>query len=210
MVDMVPLQGTAVIPGLARTVGDFWAWAYSNLVANTTRSTYGEYLVAAALGIDNAPRKEWTSYDLTYRERTIEVKTSGHLQAWHQNQPSIIEFDIAPRKYTWRPEDNVVTELRNPTRVASLYVFCIHTVQNVCDEELATHDPALLVGVQNWRFHAVPTFMIDRSFGNQKRVRYSSSRASVEPQGCRSCEYEKLKTFVDRYIDEIGAHLALA
>lgn len=128
MFQMRLLQGTTSIPGLSgKTVGDFWSWAYSDLIVNTTRCTYGEYLIATALGVDNAPRREWIPYDLTYRDTTIEVKTSGYLQAWHQERPSTIAFDIAPRTHTWRPEDNVITVLQEATRVASLYVFCIHT-----------------------------------------------------------------------------------
>ena len=41
----------------------------------------------------------------------------------------MIAFDIAPRTNTWNPENNVMTALQQATRVASLYVFCIHTAQ---------------------------------------------------------------------------------
>ena len=31
---------------------DFWSWAYSDLLDNTLRGSFSEFLVAAALGID--------------------------------------------------------------------------------------------------------------------------------------------------------------
>ena len=40
------------IPGVAggRTVGDFWAWAFSNILTNNLRGIFAEYLVGTALG----------------------------------------------------------------------------------------------------------------------------------------------------------------
>jgi hypothetical protein len=64
MFDTFLLEATTSIPGLAgKTVGDFWSWAYSNLIVNTTRSIFAEYLVATCLGLNGAPRQEWTTYD---------------------------------------------------------------------------------------------------------------------------------------------------
>ena len=40
------------IPGLGgSTVGDFWAWAYSDVLENTARGIFAEFLVGSALGI---------------------------------------------------------------------------------------------------------------------------------------------------------------
>lgn len=203
MFDMVLLQATTSIPDLDRTVGDFWSWAYSNLVTNTTRCTYGEYLVAVALGLDNVPRKEWTPYDLIYRDTTIEVKTSGYLQGWYQNKPSTIVFDIAPRTNTWNPENNVITGLQEATRVASLYVFCIHTAQLSKGAECGNRDMALLMGAQNWRFYAVPTSIINHLFGKQKQVRFSILRPCLERHRCAAATCEQLKSTVDRCVDAI-------
>jgi hypothetical protein len=203
MFDTVLLENTTPIPDLNRTIGDFWSWAYSNLLTNTIRCTYGEYLVAAARRVDNAPRTEWTPYDLVYRDTTIEVKTSGYLQTWHQKQPSTIAFDIAPRTHTWIPEDNVITALQEATRVALLYVFCIHTAQLSNNAESAKPEITSLMGTQNWRFYAVPTFLIDHLFEKQKQVRFSTLEARLNRQGYTSATYEQLKSTVDRCVDAI-------
>jgi hypothetical protein len=198
------LDGTTSIPGLGgKTFGHFWFWAYSNLIVNTTRSAYGEYLVASALGLDDEPRKEWTPYDLVYRDTTIEVKTSGYLQAWYQQQPSIVTFDIAPRVSTWKIEENIMTTLPEQTRVASLYVFCIHTAQ-LSNDTATERDLAFLMGAHNWCFHAAPTATIDRLFGKQKQVRYSILKSNLEKQGFFSTPYEQLKEAVDTCVEVIS------
>jgi hypothetical protein len=46
------------------TVGDFWEWAFGDLVTNTVRSVFAKYLVALALGVSDRPRVEWDQYDL--------------------------------------------------------------------------------------------------------------------------------------------------
>jgi len=56
------------IPNLpGHTLGDFWSWAYSEVLTNTTRSVFAEYLVGAALGVVNTPRVEWDRQDFEYR-----------------------------------------------------------------------------------------------------------------------------------------------
>jgi len=41
------------------TVGDFWSWAYSDILSNRNRSIYAEFLVGSALGVLDKPRMEW-------------------------------------------------------------------------------------------------------------------------------------------------------
>lgn len=69
---------------------DFWSWSYSDLLDNTLRGCYSEFIVAAALGIDlSEPRANWEPWDLTLYEEAnaihIEVKSGSYLQAWKQN-----------------------------------------------------------------------------------------------------------------------------
>jgi hypothetical protein len=56
------------------TVCDYWRWAYSDLLSNTNRSVFAEYLVGLALGVVDRPRVEWDSVDLRYGDHKIEVK----------------------------------------------------------------------------------------------------------------------------------------
>ena len=64
---------------------DFWRWAYSDLVSNAERGILAEYIVSCALGINQTVRSPWNKYDLLTQDNvSIEVKTSGYLQAWEQ------------------------------------------------------------------------------------------------------------------------------
>ena len=78
------------------TVGDFWAWAYSDILENTAREIFAEYLVGNALGVVKGVRPSgWGTFDLRYGDRNIEVKSSSYLQSWHQTALSVIRFDVA-------------------------------------------------------------------------------------------------------------------
>src|SRR3954466_16258321 len=86
------------IPGLGLTVSDFWSWAYSDMLSNRNRAVFAEFLVGAASGVLDRPRVEWDAYDLRYGDHKVEVKASVYLQSWHQTRPSVISFDIAPKR----------------------------------------------------------------------------------------------------------------
>ena len=47
-----------------RTLKDFWAWAFSDLVSNTERGKLAEYIVATAMGCDGGTSPTWGSFDL--------------------------------------------------------------------------------------------------------------------------------------------------
>ena len=71
------------------TVSDFWQWAYSDLLQNTTRGVLAEYIVAGLLGVDKTPRNPWLPFDLKLNDgTTVEVKTMSRLQAWSQKELS--------------------------------------------------------------------------------------------------------------------------
>ena len=83
------------------TLGDFWSWAYSDVLSNGNRAAFAEFLVASALGVTTQPRREWDMVDLRYKGKLVEVKASAYLQAWAQpNGPSKIIFDVA-KKLPW-------------------------------------------------------------------------------------------------------------
>ena len=89
---------------------DFWRWAYSDLVSNAERGILAEYIVACALGINQAVRRPWNKYDLLTQDNvSIEVKTSGYLQAWEQKNLSKIMFGIRPT-YGWDSGTNEYSE----------------------------------------------------------------------------------------------------
>ena len=101
------LEPDTPIPGVVggQTVGDFWAWAFSNILTNITRGLFAEFLVGTALGAVEGKRTEWDSYDLSYGDAHIEVKSSAYLQSWEQDKPSNIGWSISPSTYqTIRPQ----------------------------------------------------------------------------------------------------------
>jgi hypothetical protein len=69
------------IPPTGQTVGDFWAWAYSDVDTNVMRAVYAEWLVGTALGCVGRIRPSWTPWDLDYKGSGIEVKSTAVCQA---------------------------------------------------------------------------------------------------------------------------------
>lgn len=62
------LDSATLIAGAAggETLGDFWAWGYSNILTNNLRGVFAEFLVGTALGAAGGARTEWDAFDLLY------------------------------------------------------------------------------------------------------------------------------------------------
>lgn len=78
---------------------EFQAWAYHDLLTNTTRGVLAEYIVAKALGIGDMKRLEWDKHDLDIDGVGVEVKSAAYVQTWEQTRSSVIEFGIGPAKW---------------------------------------------------------------------------------------------------------------
>ena len=109
---------------LGRQVVEFWQWAWSDLVDNTHRGVFAEYLVAVALESIRGSGAGCAAWDLTTEDGTrVEVKTSGYVQSWGQKKHWGIKFNIRPaegwdlRSGAW---DHTVA------RHADVYIFCVH------------------------------------------------------------------------------------
>lgn len=152
-----PIPG---LPGL--TAGDFWSWAYANLLENTVRPVFAEFIVGTLLGVVSNGRKAWDAVDLHYRGRAIEVKSSAFVQAWSQTRPSPIHFDIAS-KLPWDQTTN--TWSAASARSADCYVFCLYP-----EQDRARAHP---LDVTAWQFWVLPTPQINAVFGPQARVALS-------------------------------------
>jgi hypothetical protein len=123
-------------------VSDFWQWAYSDLLQNTTRGVLAEYIVAVLLGVDRTPRNPWLPFDLRLENgTTVEVKTMSRLQAWAQKQLSEPKVVISERR-SWNPNTGFM-ELK-PTLNADVYVICYFTC-----EDHAVADP---LNLEQWVF----------------------------------------------------------
>ena len=141
---------------------DFWSWAYSDVLGNTTRGVFAEYLVANALGVAGTCRTEWDAADVNYRGLRIKVKSASEAQTWPQKKPSLLSFDIE-KKRSWCAETN--TYDAESKRSADLYVFCVFKPSG--------DDPQReILDVSNWEFAVVPTAVLDERLGDQKMVMY--------------------------------------
>ena len=159
-------------------VMDFWSWAYSDLIGNTERGTFAEYLVACALGVQNQVRITWNRYDLISPEGiTIEVKASGYIQMWEQTNRSSLSFGIQPT-IGWDSKTNRYDTER--IRQSQIYVFCVHKHS---DQE--TVNP---LEINQWDFYLLPTRILNEKVGPQKRITLSA----LIKIGAEICAYENL------------------
>ncbi len=185
-----PIGGSAE----GQTLGDFWAWGYSNVLTNNLRGVFAEFLVGTALDAVGGTRTEWDAFDVLYggarikKEAKIEVKSSAYLQSWQQEKPSTISFGVGER-YAFDPATN--DWMPEKGRVADLYVFCVY-------REKKDRDPAKVLDLSRWSFYVVSTKVINGELGTQKTVVLSRIAALTDP-----VPYSRLK----ERVDEALAHL---
>lgn len=157
---------------------EFLAWAYDDLLTNTTRGVLAEYIVATALGIRDTKRVEWDQYDLEIDGVKVEVKSAAYVQTWKQPQLSKIAFGIRPAK-GWDARTN--TSATSAQRSADVYVFCL-----LEGEDRERIDP---LDVTQWTFYVLPASELDRKVPAQKTIRLGSLIAL----GPQQCTYDGLK-----------------
>ena len=159
---------------IGHLLGDYWAWNSSDLLVNTERGSFSEFIVSAALDLDLSGTKvDWGPYDVSFpfrwmcegkprEEVRIEVKSAAYLQSWEQEKPSSIVFSIRPAR-AWDPDLGYYGELK---RQSDLYVFCHYT-----QTDRAKADPLVL---DDWTFYILPTKRLDQCCGGQKTISLSS------------------------------------
>ena len=160
---------------------EFQAWAYDDLLTNTTRGVLAEYIVATALGILDTKRVEWDQYDLEIDGVGVEVKSAAYVQTWEQARISEIAFGIRPAK-GWDARTN--TYAASAKRSADVYVFCL-----LEGEDREHVDP---LQVAQWTFHVLSTSELDRQVPTQKTIRLGPLKA-LRP---RQCKYDELKAAI--------------
>lgn len=156
------------------TILDFWSWNSSDLLDNTLRGNYSEFVVAAALGLDlKSVRRNWEPWDLTYsfnseedeeqrKDIRIEVKSSSYLQAWDQVQLSNIVFSIRPTR-AWDAEKGFSDTVE---RRSDVYVFCLYA-----ETDTIIADP---LDLNKWEFYVISTAKLNELCGAQKEITLSS------------------------------------
>lgn len=158
------------------TVGEFWSWAYSDLMDNGSRGILAEFLVAQALSLNLNTKSFWDSYDLQMPSGTrIEVKASGYLQAWAQRELSRISFGGLRARF-WNPETGVYSDQK--TFNADIYVMCKQCA--------VTHDEYDPLSIDQWQFYVVPSkYLIDK---NQDSI----GEGTLISDGHKSVQFDQL------------------
>ncbi len=163
---------------------DFWRWSASDLVGNTMRGVFAEYIVARALNVGGGIRTEWDAYDLQIPSGiTIEVKSAAYLQSWEHRKLSNISFKIPPTR-SWNATTNTLDN--EVKRQADIYVFCHLTPTNKTDL-----DPLQL---EQWDFYILPTSVLNEKYPTQKTISLSSL-LNLNP--CRAT-FEEIAACVER------------
>jgi hypothetical protein len=153
------------------TVGDFWAWAYSDILANTARGIFAEFLVGVALdSVESVRPTGWEDFDIRYGDKKIEVKSSAYLQSEDQNAPPGIRFGIGESEGR---DSEIDTHGTERTRPADCYVFCLFFEQD--------RDVANVLDVSQWQFYVLSTQRINDELGNQKSVGLGTIQSMTDP-----------------------------
>jgi hypothetical protein len=174
------------IPGIpGKTIGDFWIWAYSDVLENVQRAVYAEFLVACALDLADDVRIGWRSYDLRYRDQRVEVKAAAYVQSWATTRPSRISFGVGKRL---EMDDVTAAFGSTPARYADAWVFALF--------EPDRHPAGDVVEPAFWRFYVIHRTVLEARVGDQKTASLTTISALAEP-----VRYAALRTEIDHVID---------
>ena len=184
------LDGNEVFSLHGRELGikviDYWRFQYSNLIDNL--GYLAEFLVAKALYKDEPDNcVGWTLYDLNYREKRIEVKSTSYYQTWKKDHKITEQRNFSIKKTYVDLGNSNVKERQN-----DIYVFCV-------DEgwDKRSSNPLYL---ENWTFYVVPTKVINELCKEQDSITLSRLE-NIEIYG-RGLKYDKIKETVDNIIDK--------
>jgi hypothetical protein len=167
------------------TLLDFWRWAYSDLLRNTSRGRLAEFIVARALelGVDDV-RTEWDTVDLvTGTGVKIEVKSGAYLQSWFQNKLSKIIFDVSAKR-GWDATTNQMDS--TPRRHADVYVFAL-----LAHQDKSSIDP---LNLAQWTFYVLPT----ASLNSRKRSQHSVTLKSLSALCPGPITFVQLREAIER------------
>jgi len=150
-----------------KTLLDFWKWSVSDIISNSTRGKFAEFIVANAMNIDiTQVRDEWSAFDLISPEGIkIEVKSSAYMQSWNQKKNSTISFSIK-RSFAWDAETNKQDNVKKIQ--ADVYVFCL-----LKPETKIRLDP---LNLDQWGFYILTAEEIE----NYKRSKSSITLPSLK------------------------------
>ncbi|MGN0807441.1 MAG: hypothetical protein ACI4MN_03210 [Candidatus Coproplasma sp.] len=174
------------------SVGDFWGWAYGNMLNNTQRGALAEYLVQRALELDTSGTLvDWGEYDVLYRNKRIEVKSSAYIQAWNldNDKYSDIKFSIRPA-HVWDEKTYKYGDKQDNNN--DIYIFSFFEEKDKSSVDICN--------LSRWGFYVVSTEEIKRLFNGQKTVTLNSLTKVAK---AKRYAWSELKSVIDNLINEL-------
>ena len=168
---------------------DFWSFNYSNIY--NLHGEIAEFVVAKALNVNETQNSAyWALWDITYRDKKIEVKATAYFHLWNSdgkvsNQRT---FSIAMANGSY---DTPKSGNKDFCRQNDIYVFCLNTGE--------TKEKANPLNLNNWEFYIVPTSVINDKCGNNKTI----SLGRIRNLGFSAKRYDEIKTEIDKIIDSM-------
>jgi hypothetical protein len=170
------------------TLLDFWSWAFSDVLTNTTRGMIAEFIIATALEIDiKKPRDGWAIFDLTYKNHGVEVKSASYHQRWYQQRLSTISFNV-PKRKGWDANTNKLDPISR--RQADIYVLSL-----LAEKHRENVNP---LNIDQWEFWVVDTSFFD----NRSRSQHAITLNSLLKEIGEPIPYGQLKIAIDELIEE--------
>ena len=176
------------------TLLDFWRFQFSNL--SDMQGRVGEFLVAMALGKDTSDNNNgWTLWDIDYRGKGIEVKTSAYYQPWREvgTWSEQRSFGITKAHCV---EEDPKSELK---RMNDIYVFVINKGKS--------KEEANPLQLEHWEFYVIPTSVINEERGDNKTISFAKvkklmQQVSGSPDGLL---FDKVKDAIDKAVNIVNA-----
>ncbi len=183
----------------AYSILNFCQYAFSDIIINTNRGTFAEFIVKSAMEYggfcDQQPVKsDWEPFDLigpiipsTGVHSRIEVKSASIVQRWTKDEDepvvnyklSKIRFGIAPAKLP--DETGDYPESADRQRNNDLYVFCFYKASRKSDN---------ILDMSLWSFYVCPTNVLKRPMVSDRQKTISLTK--INQLGIQPVRFEDL------------------
>lgn len=139
------------------TLGDFWTWAFSDLVGERTLGSLAEFVVGLSLENLERPRSG-RSPSLLYLGKRIEIRTVLWSGAMDRRTLQTTRFEVTPPSIDGDGEGGEVHE-----RPVDCYVFCLLSMS-----VMGSGDPT---DMRNWDFFVVEPEGLEEALGGRRSIR---------------------------------------
>lgn len=158
------------------TVLDFWKWAFSDLLLDTTRGKFAEFLVAWLIGEGGHSPPITTEYDVEGKDGLrIEVKSTAYRQRWL----STTDRNTAPAFSGFKRYRYVD---RRPVGKRD-YLADVYVLALLAETDQGRVDPTNLA---QWEFFVLSKEELRKASGDKGALSLTRVRAAVSP--CRAQE----------------------